>query len=99
MLGEVAQSILDWDTQGLTSRGRKRSKADLESQFQLFRRLLLASKGAPEFQSETNAILDRAVHFTNAILEALDVLSENDSLCPSWKGSIVENFVSSLRQH
>jgi hypothetical protein len=99
MLGEVAQSILDWDAQGLTSCGRKRSKADLESQFQLCRRLLLASKGAPEFQSETNAILDRAVRFTNAILEALDDLSENDSLCPSWKGSIVENLVSSLRQH
>jgi hypothetical protein len=99
MLGEVAQSILDWDTQGLTSRSRKRSKADLESQFQLCRRLLLASKGAHDFQGERDAILDRAVRFTNAILEALHGLSENGSLCPSWKGSMVENLVSSLRQH
>jgi hypothetical protein len=92
-------SILDWDTQGLTSRSRKRSKADLESQFQLCRRLLLASKGAHDFQGERDAILDRAVRFTNAILEALHGLSENGSLCPSWKGSMVENLVSSLRQH
>jgi hypothetical protein len=99
MLGEVAQSILDWDTQGLTPRVRKRSKADLESQLQLCRRLLLASKGAHDFQSERDAILDRAVRFTNAILEALHGFSENDPLCPSWKGFIVGNLVSSLRQH
>ena len=99
MLFEVVKRILELDTDGTTSR-RKKLKVEMSESILLCRRLLMVGSVWGMRPNAMTSVLDLAVAFVNAQLEALgSTPSSGSSMCPPWKVSSVEELVSLLKEY